>query len=324
MISIDYPNFRQLDLNLLIVFDALFSERNVTRAAQRIGIGQSAMSHHLARLRTIFADELFVRVAQTMRPTPRATELAIEIRMILSEIQTKLLAPGIFDPATAYRTFRVGVPDGCEISLLPRLLTKVAAIAPGIIISVETISSSAKLVTEMLEQNLLDLAISSAVESSARIKLQRLYHKERYLCVYNRQRGGSTKSITLKEFVSRPQIRVSTHEEFENSLDTMLTKRRLKRRVMLKTPHSLSVPFIVSQTCLIANLPKQMALFSARLLGVTASVLPIEPAPYEITMFWHSSYDQDSGHQWLRKIVQDAAAEMQAPQASETVISSKF
>ena len=77
----------------MIVFDALFSERNVTRAAQRIGIGQSAMSHHLARLRAVFADELFVRVAQAMRPTPRATELAIEIRMILSEIQTKLLAP---------------------------------------------------------------------------------------------------------------------------------------------------------------------------------------------------------------------------------------
>jgi DNA-binding transcriptional LysR family regulator len=314
MISIDYPNFRQLDLNLLIVFDALFSERNVTRAAQRIGIGQSAMSHHLARLRAVFADELFVRVAQTMRPTPRATELALGIRMILSEIQTKLLTPDIFDPATAYRTFRVGVPDGCEISLIPRLLTRVAATAPGIIISVETISSSAKLVTEMLEQNLLDLAISSSVESSPRIKLQRLCHKERYLCVYNRQRGGSTKPITLRDFVSRPQIRVSTHEEFENSLDTMLTKKRLKRRIMLKTPHSLSVPFIVSQTCLIANLPKQMALFSARLLGLTASILPIEPAPYEITLLWHSSYDQDSGHQWLRKVVEDAAAEMQAAQ----------
>jgi LysR family transcriptional regulator, mexEF-oprN operon transcriptional activator len=166
----------------------------------------------------------------------------------------------------------------------------------------------------MLEQNLLDLAISSALESSARIKRQRLYHKERYLCVYKRQRGGSTKPITLKEFVSRPQIRVSTHEEFENSLDTMLTKRRLKRRVMLKTPHSLSVPFIVSQTCLIANLPKQMAHFSARLLGLTASALPIDPSPYEITMFWHSSYDQDSGHQWLRKVVEGAAAEMQDAQ----------
>ena len=311
MTTIDYPNFRQLDLNLLIVFDALFSERNVTRAARRIGIGQSAMSHHLARLRAIFADELFVRVAQAMRPTPRATELAVEIRMILSEIQTKLLAPGIFDPTTACRTFRVGVPDGCEISLVPPLLTKVAAIAPGIMISVEAISSSAKLVTEMLEQNLLDLAISSPVESSPRIKLQRLYQKERYLCVYNRPRGGSTKPITLKDFVSRPQIRVSSHEEFEDSLDTMLTKRRLKRRVMLKTPHSLSVPFIVSQTCLIANLPKQMALFSARLLGLTASILPVEPAPYEITMLWHSSYDHDSGHQWLRKIVEGAATDMQ-------------
>jgi LysR family transcriptional regulator, mexEF-oprN operon transcriptional activator len=94
----------------------------------------------------------------------------------------------------------------------------------------------------------------------------------------------------------------------------MLAKRRLKRRIMLKTPHSLSVPFIVSQTCLIANLPKQMALFSARLLGLTASILPVEPESYEITMLWHSSYDQDSGHQWLRKIVQGAAAEMQDAQ----------
>lgn len=163
----------------------------------------------------------------------------------------------------------------------------------------------------MLEQNLLDLVISSSSEAQALVKVQRLCSKQNYLSVYRRQEDSPNVPLSLPEFAARPQIRVSTHEQFENAIDTVLTKRRLKRRVMLQTPHSLSVPFIVSQTRLLANLPCQMAVFTARLLGLAVSPLPVELDSYQITMLWHSSYDLDSGHHWLRKTVEEAAAEMQ-------------
>ena len=111
MTSIDHANLSRLDLNLLVAFDALLTERSVTRAAARIGLGQSAMSHNLARLRTLFGDELLTRGAEGMRPTPRALALADPVRVTLAQIQATVLQREAFDPSTAERAFRIGLAD---------------------------------------------------------------------------------------------------------------------------------------------------------------------------------------------------------------------
>ena len=111
MTNIDHANLSRLDLNLLVAFDALLTERSVTRAAARIGLGQSAMSHNLARLRTLFGDELLTRGAEGMRPTPRALALADPVRVTLSQIQAAVLQREAFDPSTADRTFRIGLAE---------------------------------------------------------------------------------------------------------------------------------------------------------------------------------------------------------------------
>jgi len=122
MTSIDHANLSRLDLNLLVAFDALLTERSVTRAAARIGLGQSAVSHNLARLRALFGDELLTRGADGMRPTPRALALADPVRVSLAQIQATVLQRRAFDPSTADRSFRIGLADSIEVAVIPGLL----------------------------------------------------------------------------------------------------------------------------------------------------------------------------------------------------------
>jgi DNA-binding transcriptional LysR family regulator len=140
--GIDHINLARLDLNLIVALDALLSERGVTRAAARVGLGQSAMSHNLARLRTLFGDELLVRGPEGMRPTPRALALAEPVRAALSQIQALLSRDEAVDPRTAERTFRIGLPDSAEVLLAPALLAHLAAAAPGIHLRLHNIDSS--------------------------------------------------------------------------------------------------------------------------------------------------------------------------------------
>jgi len=132
MTAIDHANLSRLDLNLLVAFDALLTERSVTRAAARVGLGQSAMSHNLARLRTLFGDELLTRGAEGMRPTPRALALADPVRVTLAQIQAAVLQREDFDPSTAERVFRIGLADSIEVAVVPTLLARLRATAPGV------------------------------------------------------------------------------------------------------------------------------------------------------------------------------------------------
>src|SRR4029079_13537643 len=132
MTSIDHANLSRLDLNLLVAFDALLTERSVTRAAARLGLGQSAMSHNLGRLRTLFGDELLTRGAEGMRPTPRALALADPVRVTLAQIQAAVLQREAFDPATADRPFRIGLADSIEVALIPGLMARLRGAAPDV------------------------------------------------------------------------------------------------------------------------------------------------------------------------------------------------
>src|SRR6476660_7484270 len=140
MTGIDHANLSRLDLNLLVAFDALLTERSVTRAAARVGLGQSAMSHNLARLRILFGDELLTRGAEGMRPTPRALALADPLRVTLAQIQAAVLQREAFDPSTAERTFRVGLADSIEVAVIPGLLARLRTLAPSVSLRLRSIN----------------------------------------------------------------------------------------------------------------------------------------------------------------------------------------
>src|SRR3954471_11246996 len=173
ILLIDHANLRRLDLNLLIAFDALLAEGSVTRAAERVGIGQPSMSHALGRLRDILKDELFVRAPDGVRPTPRALALADPIRGALSAIQETLFQERGFDPAEAERTFILGMADSIEVALLPRLMAYLEAEAPKIRVRIRAIDRFD--VLEQLDRDRLHLGVGLLTEGDVRHKRRRLY-----------------------------------------------------------------------------------------------------------------------------------------------------
>src|SRR5260364_391830 len=142
IMAIDIANLGRIDLNLLVHLDALLTERSVTKAAACVGIGQSAMSHNLARLRELFGDELLTRGADGMRLTPRAVILREPVRSALAQVEAVVLRDQTFEPATAVRTFRLGLSDSMEILIMPALLARMREIAPGVHFRIHNVDAS--------------------------------------------------------------------------------------------------------------------------------------------------------------------------------------
>ncbi len=306
--AIDHANLNRLDLNLLVALDALLTERSVTRAAARVGLGQSAMSHNLARLRTLFGDELLTRAPDGMRPTPRALALVDPVRVALSQIQALVSQPDAFDPRTAERTFRIGMPDSVEVLLGPALLDYLCLAAPGVRLRLYTINSLQLL--DDLDADRLDLAvgIGAFAEGQAHHK-RRLLLTETYLCMFNAGLTGITLPISVDDYVRLPHVLTSLRRGERGVVDDALAKLGLRRTVALTTPRFLAVPFLVRGAPVVTTMHARLARFFADALGLTLSPPPVELPEAIISLLWHASYDRDPGHKWLRRTVVRLAQE---------------
>jgi DNA-binding transcriptional LysR family regulator len=302
MMAIDHVNLARLDLNLLVALDALLTERSVTRAAVRVGLGQSAMSHNLARLRDLFGDELLTRGPKGMRPTPHALALIEPVRAILSQVQALVSRDEAFDPRTAERTFRFGLPDSVEIMIVPSLLAHLCEVAPGIHLRLHNIDSSQLL--EDLDADRLDLAIGYGefAQGQAHHK-RRLLFTETYLCMFNAERTGITGPISLDDYVRLPHLLTSLRPGERGVVDDALAKLGLRRNVVLTTPRFLAVPFLVARAPVVVTMHARLARFFASKLGLSLSSPPVALQEIAVSLLWHESYDRDPAHAWLRQAV---------------------
>src|ERR1700751_1388959 len=183
--GIDTVNLGRIDLNLLVHLDALLREKSVTRAASRVGIGQSAMSHNLARLRELFSDELLTRGSGGMRLTRRAATLLEPVQTMLAQVEALVSRDLVFDPATAVRTFRFGLPDSMEILIMPALLARMREVAPGIHLRLYNFDASRLL--DDLDADEMDLAIGydEALQPGQVHHKRRKLFTENWLCMFN-------------------------------------------------------------------------------------------------------------------------------------------
>ncbi|OAF16431.1 LysR family transcriptional regulator [Bradyrhizobium neotropicale] len=309
--SIDVVNLGRIDLNLLVHLDALLSERSVTRAAARVGIGQSAMSHNLARLRDLFSDELLTRGPEGLRLTPRAVTLVEPVRTTLAQIQTLVSRDDAFDPATAERTFRFGLPDSMEILIVPALLARLREVAPGVHLRLYNIDSSRLL--DDLDADELDLAIGYDVfpHGQAHHK-RRLLFNETYLCMFNAERTGIAAPISLDNYVLLPHVLTSLRpgRNVRGVVDDALQKLGLRRTVVLTTPRFLTVPSLVARAPVVVTMHARLARLFATELGLSLSPPPVELPEVAASLLWHASYDHDPAHAWLRRIVVRMVAEL--------------
>jgi DNA-binding transcriptional LysR family regulator len=311
--GIDAVNLSRIDLNLLVHLDALLNERSVTRAASRVGIGQSAMSHNLARLRQLFGDELLTRGSDGMRLTPRAATLLEPVRTMLAQAEALVSREQAFDPATAVRTFRFGLSDSMEVLIMPALLARMREVAPGIHLRLTSFDASRLL--DELDADEVDLAIGYdlMLQGQFHHKRRKLF-TETWLCMFNAEKTGITPPISLDDYLRIPHVVTSLRpgHSAPGIVDRALDKLGLRRSVALTTSRFLTTPSLVARAPVLVTMQARLARRFAAELGLSLSPLPLPVDLGEITMslLWHTSYDHDPAHTWLRELVTGLAAEL--------------
>lgn len=290
------------DLNLLLVFEALFATGSVTGAARRLKVGQPATSAALGRLRLILGDELFVRSAGSMRPTPRALAVEPRVARALAEIRRAVGKDG-FDPRRDRRAFTIGSTDYTSLVLLPPLLDAVCAQGPAIDLRVVDYEKSA--VGARLESGELDVALGTFANPPPSAVVTRLL-EERFVGLARRGHpalvGGR---MTRAAFVATPQVLVTVSRDATGAIDAALARLGLSRRIALTLPHMLLLPDLIGGTDLVAAIPRRVAL-RLDASRVTTFPLPFPTARWRVTMMWSASARTDPANRWLRARIRAA------------------
>lgn len=292
-------NLRTFDLNLLVAFDVLMRELNVTRAAEHMFITQSAMSHVLHRLRQQLDDPLLVKTPVGMKPTERALDLIGPVRILLSEMEQLIQPPLEFEAGTSHRRFVLAATDYMEFLLIPELSGLIAQTAPGIDLHVKR--TEASFPVAQLENGSLDvvLGFESVLNPPANLRCQNLF-SDWMACVVRQDHPLIRKSPSLEEYVSVPHMLISRTGSNLGIIDEKLTELGLERRIKLIVPHFLSAPLIVAETDMILSLPFRIAEQFKKLAPLDIFPVPIDLPAYDLCMIWHPLRDKDPAHQWLR------------------------
>jgi len=295
-------NTASLDLNLLRVFDALMRERSVTRAGERIGLSQPAVSSALNRLRHIIGDRLFVREGNLMVPTPRAEALGVALGAVMTSIDTVLSEQTRFNPATSRRAFRLLGSDYFSSMLMPELSERVLALAPNVLL--QFLDGGPRAMPHVLSEGSIDLTLSPPVDIPEWAAFQFLF-KSRLVAAARRDhpdlvaagvKPGQTLPIDL--FCSMPQAICSTDGGLSTSIDSALHALGRRRRIVLTMPHFHAVALAIARGGLVGSLPAQFV--ERARLDLDFYELPAGFEPLDIGMYWHRRFDNDSAHRWLR------------------------
>ncbi len=293
-------NWRMLDLNLLVVFDAVAQERNATRAAAKLNMTQPAISHALGRLRTALRDELFVRTPEGMAPTPYAERLVGPVRGALEGLQTALDGAAAFDPQTAERGFTVGLDNRAVVVLGAPLAAAVAEQAPYV--SLDLRPSGTLNVPERLDRGELDLALGSLAAPAERFADLRLFDNG-FAAVARRGHPAAVDgTISESALGAYPHLVFSSTGEETDFVDAALARHKLSRRVALRAP-LLAAAATLAQSEMIAILSERTARILAGSGPLQVLALPFA-SPRQVTaMLWHRRLDSVPAHQWLRGLI---------------------
>lgn len=300
--SIDHFNLAGVDLNLLVVFDALMTEKHLTRASVKIGLSQPATSNALGRLRKLLKDDLFIKSAKGITPTSRAIALAEPIRIALEQIEDVVTSKPEFYPETSDRIFRIGMDDYTEIVFLSKLLEKFSEIASNVRVQIR--SSTWQKAPQLLDNNEIDLALGYFPNFSSWHQYQQLY-VESFICVGSQDYFSLTKKITMEEYLKVKHLLVSPKEDMVGIVDRQLAEQGLQRIIALSVPNFLIVPFILSSTELIATLPAQIVATLTNKWSFYTSTPPLSLEGFPVGILWHRKDDRDLGHIWLRQVIND-------------------
>ena len=315
MSNISAMNADDLDLNLLRIFHQVIAERSVSRAAERLGLTQPAVSNALARLRRLCGDELFLRTPGGMVPTPRAEQLAAAIGPALDLIRDALDPRDRFEPATSPRTFTLGMTDIGEIVFLPALLDHLARTAPAA--RLRTVRHTAPNLREGMADGQVDVAIGLLPQLQAGFVQRRLF-QQRYVALFRQGHAlDRPEGLTVAGYVGAAHVAVESPGTGHGQIDELLRRAGVERQVRLTVPHFVAIGHILAASDLVATVPARLADHLAVPFGLRAAALPVALAEIPITLFWHARVHRDAANRWLREQIIGlfAAAPPTAPES---------
>ncbi|MBI2725175.1 MAG: LysR family transcriptional regulator [Polaromonas sp.] len=291
-----------LDLNLLLVFDAILRTESVTRAADDVGLSQPAMSNALTRLREYFNDQLFVRTQGSMQPTPLALRLGAPVQEALLQLRQALEDKRHFDAQTSTRCFRVCMTEVAQRVFLPQLMSSFQTVAPGV--QLATVDMFPDHTQVALGTGEIDLAIGYFADFGPNFYAQRIF-QENYVVMLRRGHAAtSSGSLTLEAYLDASHIvylpAAASHHTLEAMLDTEFAKHGVKRRVGLRVAHSMGLSSIVAGTDLVLTIPSRLGQAFSGLVDVQLFDLPLDVPRIDINQYWHARFHQDPAIQWLR------------------------
>ena len=293
------------DLRLLRVFDALMMDRNVTLAAARLHLSQSAVSQALAKLRAALGDPLFVRTGHVMAPTAKALAMSVPIRQALETLSATLDTSLVFDPLQSRRSFRIATTDYSLMVLLPKLAKLVAAHARN----VELIFSSVNLSrgAESIREGSIDLLIAYFVVTKmpSNFRTRQLF-RDSFVVLARKGHPKFRSGMTLAAFTEADHIVVAPRDTWlPGPMDIALSKIRLKRKIRILVPNYMLVPYVVAGTDLIATVPMRTLAHIKAKIPVETFPVPIDVASVRVEMAWDERHHHDPAHKWLRGLLID-------------------
>lgn len=295
------PELRQFDLNLLVAFDLLMQEQNVSRAAERLFVSQSAMSHILQRLRQQLDDPLLVKTPAGMKPTERAYALIDPARAILREVEQLIRTPEAFDPTTSQRRFVIAATDYMDFLVVPPLIERIARQAPSVDIHIKR--TEVPFPAQELETGELDvvLGFEAILKPAGYLKCDKLF-EDRMSCLASPAHTPiKDGQLSLDEYVAMKHMLISRTGTRVGVIDEWLADRGLERRIALIVPHFLPAPFIVAKTDMLLSLPLRIAERFVRLAPLKILAVPIDLPTYDLVMVWHPVREKEAAHRWLRE-----------------------
>ncbi|MBI2726514.1 MAG: LysR family transcriptional regulator [Polaromonas sp.] len=296
-------NLNQLDLNLLLIFDAVMRTRSVTLAGERVGLSQSATSNCLQRLREAFGDPLFLRTPTGMQPSALALGMSDEISGVLERLRSVLERDDQFDPKTSSHTFRILVSDIAQITLLPDFVAMLRKEAPNVNLS--NVALPMRETKKALADGELDLAVGFIPDLGPDYHRQSL-DSEHWTCVVSKSHPTIGDSITRKQYFDAAHISyrppAAIHASLDKLLESRFEGRAARRRVALSVPYFSGLVTAVAKTDLVLTAPSRLADSMTAMSAVKVLPLPFDLPAIDLNMQWHDQVHRDPANIWFRNV----------------------
>ena len=295
-------DFHGIDLNLLVAFNALMNERNVTRAAIQTGVSQPAMSAALSRLRVLLGDPLFQRSNAGLIPTPRARELASPVAAALQQIAQAMITQPVFQPETAQVTFKLGLQDYPTVVLLPTLMAALEQHFPGVSLNVVSFNDRNAAV-DLLDAGTIDMAIGvPPTNRDARI-LTRPLLRDEFVTIVSSEHRATRESMDLHTYLELRHVLVSPEGQLHGLVDEMLAQQGKQRKLVLTVPHIFAVPAVIARTTMAATILNRVALHLQTSHQLTLFSPPLTLPEIGFDLIWHRRSNHAPAQVWFRDFI---------------------